>query len=234
MDSRQYLGLPPAAINVAHNRDQLSNSIHAKMLKQMSRSHSGGSGATSGGISKTTSNNRRGSGTLGHRPTFHQEDYDDDDDDDGDGHERKRRDNNNEKIQELLALIPQSYFDEDESAKKEGTSADDISGSYGAASTVKGSGTKDGKPNKGQILTKSLDYIRDLQRAIDQNNQEEVQLLMKLELLKRKKNMVPSNTPIKLGHTSGQWALGEIGVGSGEMVEEYYRLVIKSSAHTKR
>ncbi|KAG7195017.1 uncharacterized protein KQ657_004130 [Scheffersomyces spartinae] len=211
------------------------------MLKHISRSHSGGgSGLSSGSITKSTvhPHTRRGSGTLGSKPNI--QDYDEDDDDDGDGHERKRRDNNNEKIQELLSLIPQTYFEEDESIKKEGSSIDDLSGGasggggFGVTSGVKASGTKDGKPNKGQILTKSLDYMKDLQQAIDQNNQEEVQLLMKLELLKRKKHIIPSNTPIKLGHTSGQLALGKIGVGSGELVEEYFKTIIISSAHTKR
>ncbi|KAJ1969083.1 Cell morphogenesis protein PAG1 [Dimargaris xerosporica] len=55
--------------------------------------------------------------------------------------ERRRRDNINEKIQELCALLPNNF-------------------SEGPA-----------KPNKGSILRQSVDYIRQLQQLIQQQNQ---------------------------------------------------------------
>ncbi|ODQ58097.1 hypothetical protein WICANDRAFT_21804, partial [Wickerhamomyces anomalus NRRL Y-366-8] len=104
--------------------------------------------------------------------------------------ERKRRDNMNEKIQELLTLIPQEFFDDHKD---------------------KSSGTKDGKPNKGQILTKGLEYIQDLQNKIDENNRKEVELILKLKNLSVVKNH--QITDMNLNNTSAEIVLGEIGVG---------------------
>lgn len=112
------------------------------------------------------------------------------DDDDDDTVERKRRDNMNEKIQELLTLIPDDFFNDNRD---------------------KSSGTKDGKPNKGQILTKGLEYIQDLQNKIDENNRKEVELILKLKNLSITKNQPVTN--INLNNTSAEIVLGEIGVG---------------------
>lgn len=117
-------------------------------------------------------------------------DDNDDDDDNDDTVERKRRDNMNEKIQELLTLIPQEFFDDHKD---------------------KSSGTKDGKPNKGQILTKGLEYIQDLQNKIDENNRKEVELILKLKNLSVVKNH--QITDMNLNNTSAEIVLGEIGVG---------------------
>lgn len=105
--------------------------------------------------------------------------------------DRKRRDNINEKIQDLLVLIPPEFF----------TDGKD-----------KSSGTKDGKPNKGQILSKSVDYITWLQQKIDENNRREVELSIKLRNLELAKK-VPVAERINLLHTSAEIGLAQIGVG---------------------
>jgi hypothetical protein len=114
----------------------------------------------------------------------------DDDDDDDDSQDRKRRDNMNEKIQELLSLVPDEYFSD---AKD------------------KSSGTKDGKPNKGQILTKGVEYIQDLQNKIDDNNRKEVELVWRLKNLIKAKAVQVND--INLNNTSAEMVLAEIGVG---------------------
>ncbi|GMG44443.1 unnamed protein product [Ambrosiozyma monospora] len=105
--------------------------------------------------------------------------------------DRKRRDNMNEKIQELLELIPKSFFED---------------------SKDKSSGTKDGKPNKGQILSKSVDYINWLQAQIDERNRKEVELSIKLRNLEISNN-VPVSKRMNLLHTSAEIGLSRIGVG---------------------
>ncbi len=104
--------------------------------------------------------------------------------------DRKRRDNINEKIQELMRLIPDDFFND--SKEK--------------------SGTKDGKPNKGQILSKSVDYITWLQQRIDENNRKEVELSIKLRNLEIANN-VPMGKRMNLLHTSAEIGLSKIGVG---------------------
>lgn len=108
--------------------------------------------------------------------------------------ERKRRDNINERIQELGAIIPLQFFD---------------------LSKEKSSGTKDGKPNKGQILSKSIEYVEFLQDKIDENNKKEIELLIILKKLEEIKqlpdNLRPSKSLFK--HTSAEIELSNIGVG---------------------
>lgn len=94
--------------------------------------------------------------------------------------DKKRKDNINQKIAELLELIPPTFFS-------------DIS--------EKNSGTKDGKPNKGQILSKSVDYITYLQNEIDSKNRKEVELTLLLQ-------QSPHNK-----HTVAEEMLAKIGVG---------------------
>ncbi|ODQ77095.1 hypothetical protein BABINDRAFT_24885, partial [Babjeviella inositovora NRRL Y-12698] len=105
--------------------------------------------------------------------------------------ERKRRDNINDKIQELLKLIPHSFFTDEQ---------------------PKATGTKDGKPNKGQILTKGVDYIVFLQNAIDENNRKEVELQMKIKALEQRK-LGPNDQRSDFSHTIAEKCLAEIGVG---------------------
>lgn len=114
----------------------------------------------------------------------------DEDEDDDDAQDRKRRDNMNEKIQEMLAFVPGEYFTE---------------------SKDKSSGTKDGKPNKGQILTKGVEYIQDLQNKIDENNRKEVELVWRLKNLSKSKGIQVND--INLNNTSAEMVLAEIGVG---------------------
>ncbi|GMM38838.1 Rtg1 protein [Saccharomycopsis crataegensis] len=108
--------------------------------------------------------------------------------------ERKRRDNINDKIQELGTIIPSKFFESNKD---------------------KSSGTKDGKPNKGQVLSKSIEYIEFLQDKIDENNKKEIELLIilkKLEELKKvPDHLKPSKTLFR--HTSAEVALQNIGVG---------------------
>ncbi|CAH6720352.1 retrograde regulation protein 1 [[Candida] jaroonii] len=152
---------------------------------------------TSGGISKPTS--RRGSIVPN------------DDDDDDEGNERKRRDNINEKIQELLTLVPSELFNDN-------NKTEDID------LQIKNSGTKDGKPNKGQILTKSVEYIQYLQNKIDENNRKEVEMLVKLRYL--------TNGDKTISHTSAEKALGEIGVGP--LSQDYFKAVLVGSANANK
>lgn len=122
---------------------------------------------------------------------------DDEMDDDDDAQDRKRRDNMNDKIQELLVLLPEEYFSE---AKD------------------KSSGTKDGKPNKGQILTKGVEYIQDVQNKIDENNRKEVELVWRLKNLIKAKGVQVND--INLNNTSAEIVLAEIGVGPLAGIQE--------------
>ncbi|ODV87368.1 hypothetical protein CANARDRAFT_189563, partial [[Candida] arabinofermentans NRRL YB-2248] len=105
--------------------------------------------------------------------------------------DRKRRDNMNEKIYELMKIMPAKLFEE----RKD-----------------KSSGTKDGKPNKGQILTKTVEYINYLQAQIDEKNRKEVELSIKLRNLEIESN-VPVAERMNLLHTSAEIGLAKIGVG---------------------
>lgn len=140
------------------------------------------------------------------------------DDEDGEGNERKRRDNINDKIQELLTLIPAEFFQPGKDLKdnKNGEDGEPI---------IKNSGTKDGKPNKGQILTSSVEYIQYLQDIIDKNNREEIELILKLQSL----NSQISN---QISPTSAEIALGEIGVGTES--EEYFKNVLINASKSGR
>ncbi|KAH3681988.1 hypothetical protein WICPIJ_007059 [Wickerhamomyces pijperi] len=112
-----------------------------------------------------------------------------DDDEDDDDDKSKKKDNINEKIQEMLTLVPDTYFTENKD---------------------RSSGTKDGKPNKGQILTKGVEFLQDLQNKIDENNRREVELIWKLKKLIQVKNQP---LDINLQNTSAEMILAEIGVG---------------------
>jgi hypothetical protein len=75
--------------------------------------------------------------------------------------ERRRRDNINEKIKELADLVPAAFLH--------------------AGLDV----PKDEKPNKGTILSRSVDYIRRLQQVIDKQNQTEKELQEQIRRLQR-------------------------------------------------
>ncbi|KAG0682554.1 hypothetical protein C6P42_002836 [Pichia californica] len=92
--------------------------------------------------------------------------------------DRKRKDNINQKIGELLQLIPQTFFSD---------------------TSEKSSGTKDGKPNKGQILSKGVDYITFLQNEIDARNRREVELTMLLNQSTHNKHTVAEEMLAKIG-----------------------------------
>lgn len=151
--------------------------------------------------------------------------------------DRKRRDNINERIQELLTLIPSEYFQEYYATSNNNNSSDSTTpsavggansgGGTGSSnsedSTVgtpvsnfgtpkpKGTGTKDGRPNKGQILTQAVEYINKLQNQVDAKNREEVEYILKLSKLAKVADV--KVTDINLENTSAEIELGRIGVG---------------------
>ncbi|CCH44945.1 Transcription factor E3 [Wickerhamomyces ciferrii] len=181
LSTSQSKRLPSSLNNNSYLSQSLSSSIPikqslAKALPTLSESYNSNAD-TSNKIHKSTS--RR-------KSSIKKEIQDDDDD----TVERKRRDNMNDKIQELLTLIPEDFFNDNKD---------------------KSSGTKDGKPNKGQILTKGLEYIQNLQNKIDENNRKEVELILKLKNLSLQKGQFV--TDINLNNTSAEIILGEIGVG---------------------
>lgn len=189
--------------------------------KQLSQSLYGASGpsSSSGGISKPHS---RKNSVIAMKSE--EENDDEDDDEDGQGNERKRRDNINDRIQELLTLIPPEFFQETAPVAHTGNQAYDQEAEITAA--VKNSGTKDGKPNKGQILTKSVEYLQYLQNLIDENNRKEVELIMKLRNLQGQPNTAP------IGNTSAEKALGKIGVGP--LSEPYFKQILVNSASASK
>ncbi|CUM68395.1 uncharacterized protein PRCAT00006118001 [Priceomyces carsonii] len=155
---------------------------------------------------------------------------DEDDDKDGQGNERKRRDNINDKIQELLTLIPSEYFQEVPSNTQVANPNDNDAA---IAAAVKNSGTKDGKPNKGQILTKSVEYLQYLQNIIDENNRKEVELRMRLKTSQLKlQNKQATPDQLNIDHTSAEKALGKIGVGP--LSDEYFKEILISSTNGKQ
>ena len=223
----------------------LNSSVDIK--RQLSQSFGGGSGgpAHHGGVSKPQS--RRSSVYIKSQEGSDAEDNEGTEEDKEQGNERKRRDNINDKIQELLTLIPSEYFATPATTTNSATGKDESlmkkEASPSAASptdddvnnTVAKTGTKDGKPNKGQILTKSVEYLQNLQNLIDENNRKEVELIMKLETLKLKKRnngKVQDGVPIRIGYTSAERALGEIGVGPCS--DEYFKSVLVKSANSNK
>ncbi|KAL6951031.1 hypothetical protein ACO0QE_000323 [Hanseniaspora vineae] len=107
----------------------------------------------------------------------------------------------NEKIQEIYTYLPKELF-RDEKAPR----------------------TKDGKPNKGMILTAAVSHLLDLQNQVDVFNREEIELMVRLEELQKQekqkfgKNIVDTSQ-INFENTSAEIALGAIGVGplAGQM-----------------
>lgn len=132
--------------------------------------------------------------------------------------DRKRRDNINDRIQELLTLIPREYFQEYYTSNSTGSGGNGEESVVGTPSSVsagtpkpKGTGTKDGKPNKGQILTQAVEYIARLQNQVDAKNREEVEHMLQLQKLAKSAGI--DITDINLENTSAEVELGRIGVG---------------------
>lgn len=210
---------PIPNINLKQDNDNiLSNSLDIKRQLSQSLGNAGGNSGSHGGINKPQS---RRSSIVPIRSNDASENDDNDrngDDDDDQGNERKRRDNINDKIQELLLLVPKEFFQEAPGSMLKETEED---------LAVKNSGTKDGKPNKGQILTKSVEYIQYLQNLIDENNRKEVEMLMKLRKLEMKPN---DGQPMP--HTSAERTLGEIGVGP--LSTHYFKKILVNSANSNK
>ncbi|KAK6455543.1 helix-loop-helix DNA-binding domain-containing protein [Scheffersomyces xylosifermentans] len=203
--------------------------------RQLSQSLQNSGGHSSGGVNKPQS---RKNSIIPVRSN-NASDAEDDDDDRDQGNERKRRDNINEKIQELLTLIPPEFFQDAKDNNKTKPKEPDLyeknpsaSDEADIAAAMKNSGTKDGKPNKGQILTKSVEYLQYLQNLIDENNRKEVELIMKLKTLELQSQNKPVNVPITVGNTSAERALGKIGVGP--LSDDYFKTVLINSANSSR
>lgn len=101
--------------------------------------------------------------------------------------ERRRRDNINDKIQELFILVPDSLL-------------------YSNDTAMTNTLTKDGKPNKGTILAKSVDYIRQLQTVIDEQNRKEIELQDIVQNLQRQLGLPVT----EFTNTSAEIALARI------------------------
>lgn len=227
-------GLNIPSINVTPESAEklLSRSLDIK--KQLSQSFQGNASTQQhGGISKPQS--RKNSMIAIKSNNGSENEEDDDDKDDSQVNERKRRDNINEKIQELLTLIPAEFFQENPPTNTQQQQAQQTQQSENdaaIAAAVKNSGTKDGKPNKGQILTKSVEYLQYLQNLIDENNRKEVELVVKLRSLELQEQQRSLNVPINVGHTSAERALGKIGVGP--LSDDYFKLILVNSAGTNK
>ncbi|EER32791.1 retrograde regulation protein 1 [Candida tropicalis MYA-3404] len=248
-DMSQTSGVP--SINIGQDNDTIAGiSIKREnfdnllggsfdIKKQLSQSlNNSGSGIISGGGISKPHSRRNSTYIKSHEGSENEDDNQDNNEKDG-GNERKRRDNINDKIQELLTLIPPEFFqnnnnnnnnNKDSKSKTDNKSRKEESPEDEAA---KNSGTKDGKPNKGQILTKSVEYLQYLQNSIDENNRKEVELIMRLKTLELKASNQPTqNIPIRIGYTSAEKALGEIGVGPCS--EQYFKDVLVKAASTSK
>lgn len=196
LSKQKSLNIPTISIKREIFDDQLSHSLDFKKP----RSLVGTSNLVSSfaGVSKPRSR----------RSSFRSNDSDDEDE----GNERKRRDNINDRIQELLTLIPPEFFQHDQES---------IINEEGEVQ-IKNSGTRDGKPNKGQILTNSVKYIRYLQDLIDENNKIESDL---------KNRLLALDPSFAVDVSSAEEALGEIGVGNYS--DQYYHDILKLTLSNK-
>lgn len=118
--------------------------------------------------------------------------------------ERRRRDNINEKIQELATLVPNSLL----------YASDPLASPTGPGSATSNL-TKDGKPNKGTILSRSVDYIRNLQAVIDEQNRKELEMRDLVQDMQRKLGIEVT----VFGATSAELALAKIRGISTEGLE---------------
>lgn len=147
--------------------------------------------------------------------------------------DRKRRDNINDRIQQLLTMIPAEFF-QDYYKNHSGIDSENMVDTPGSVSTpklssaaaaaaaakAKSTGTRDGKPNKGQILTQAVEYITYLQSQVDVRNREEVELILKVQELSSLTGTIVNS--INLENTSAEVALSKIGVGplAGDVMGE--------------
>lgn len=115
--------------------------------------------------------------------------------------ERRRRDNINDRIHELSTLIPEAFLNEP-------LAGSPILGPMGSPPPSQVPGTKDGRPNKGTILIKSVDYIRKLQTVIDEQNQREIEMYDRLNILERQLGMPET----RLETSSAELALARLGI----------------------
>ncbi|CAN6625341.1 hypothetical protein TRVA0_010S01442 [Trichomonascus vanleenenianus] len=113
--------------------------------------------------------------------------------------ERRRRDNINEKIKELADLVPEPFL----------LGQPDANGNYSTVGIA-----KDEKPNKGTILSKSVDYIKHLQHVIDEQNRRELELQELVQSLQQ-----AAGQPVtEFGYTSAELELSKLGIGPKPVV----------------
>lgn len=125
--------------------------------------------------------------------------------------EKPKKDQINDLIQQLLTMIPEQFFKDYVKKKESKEEAVGVSKSQASNSRNKGTGTRDGKPNKGQILTQAVEYINFLQEQVDTKNREEVELILKVKDLCQQTGSIVND--INLDNTSAEVALSRIGVG---------------------
>ncbi|KAK9474175.1 helix-loop-helix DNA-binding domain-containing protein [Dipodascopsis tothii] len=112
--------------------------------------------------------------------------------------ERRRRDNINEKIQELASLIPETMLLDQPFAAQAAMSGNADSVGDGSPSTpglstsASGVTGRDGKPNKGVILRRSVDYIRQLQVVLEEQRRRNEELERKVQQLESGDASTPS------------------------------------------
>ncbi len=107
--------------------------------------------------------------------------------------ERRRRDILNDKIDELASIIPHQLL---------------VATPRSPPFHSPNPGTKGGKPNKGTILSRSVDYIKSLQHSIDEQNNTEIQLQHILQILEHEKGINQS----QFEGTSAENALARLGI----------------------
>lgn len=215
-------------INVKSENTDLLLPKSTDIKRQLSQSmQGGGSVQLHGGIVKPQSRKNSIITVKSDNASENEDGYDTGDLQALQGNERKRRDNINEKIQELLTLIPSELFEESSASIGQHTENEIALGA-----SNKNPGTKDGRPNKGQILTKSIEYIQYLQNLIDENNRKEVELTLKLKNLEAQADGKRPDNQEMVEKTSAEKALSLIGVGP--LADDYFKQVLVISANSNK
>ncbi|KAK9262812.1 helix-loop-helix DNA-binding domain-containing protein, partial [Lipomyces tetrasporus] len=157
--------------------------------------------------------------------------------------ERRRRDNINEKIQELASLIPEHLlagtgFSSGGSggagvnSGSVGTEASTPGGTAGTPSAASAAATgKDGKPNKGIILRKSVDYIRQLQTILEEQRRRNEELERKVQKLEQQQGIVsePSNNSSLRNLSSSAVGRGAEGNAADQVVGAFDQTPVSSN-----
>ncbi|KAK9454554.1 helix-loop-helix DNA-binding domain-containing protein [Dipodascopsis uninucleata] len=163
--------------------------------------------------------------------------------------ERRRRDIINEKIQELASLIPEHLLlgaaTSTNTSASTGNAAGVNSGSVGTdastpggfsstpvSSAVAAAAGKDGKPNKGIILRKSVDYIRQLQTILEEQKRRNVELELRVQSLEKQQGITRNmeSGPSSISQQSGESNSG-LGISSSSDSGNGINTVTSTSNH---